>query len=97
VRRCLCRRKRATWLLRRTEPEGNSGRTPLPGSTRTGVEKGARLIADALEGHTTGLCRPMYVIDTEKGKIPVTRRPEQPRQRKRGVFVNHMGEGVVYN
>jgi len=38
---------------------------------RTSVEKGAELIRDALCGHTTGLARPMYVIDTNIGKIPL--------------------------
>jgi lysine 2,3-aminomutase len=38
---------------------------------RTPVEKGARLIRDALHGHTTGLAQPMYVIDTNIGKIPL--------------------------
>ena len=38
---------------------------------RTGVEKGAELIRDALRGHTTGLAQPMYVIATNIGKIPL--------------------------
>jgi len=38
---------------------------------RTSVEKGAELIRDALRGHTTGLAQPMYMIDTNIGKIPL--------------------------
>jgi len=38
---------------------------------RTGVEKGAELIRDALQGHTTGLARPHHVIATNIGKIPL--------------------------
>ncbi|ACN16018.1 YodO [Desulforapulum autotrophicum HRM2] len=38
---------------------------------RTGVEKGSQLIRDGLQGHTTGLARPTYVIATNIGKIPL--------------------------
>ena len=46
---------------------------PAPGIDhfRTPVEKGAELIRDALQGHTTGLAQPMYVIATNIGKIPL--------------------------
>ena len=46
---------------------------PVPGIDhfRTSVEKGAELIRDALRGHTTGLAQPMYMIDTNIGKIPL--------------------------
>lgn len=48
---------------------------PAPGIDhfRTPVEKGAELIRDALQGHTTGLAQPMYVIATNIGKIPLMR------------------------
>ncbi|RQD78760.1 MAG: KamA family radical SAM protein [Desulfonatronospira sp. MSAO_Bac3] len=46
---------------------------PAPGIDhfRTPVEKGAELIRDAIRGHTTGLCQPMYVIATNIGKVPL--------------------------
>ena len=46
---------------------------PAPGIDhfRTPVEKGAELIRDAIRGHTTGLAQPMYVMDTNIGKIPL--------------------------
>ena len=46
---------------------------PAPGIDhfRTSVEKGAELIRDALQGYTTGLAQPMYVIATNIGKIPL--------------------------
>jgi lysine 2,3-aminomutase len=46
---------------------------PAPGIDhfRTPVEKGAELIRDALQGHTTGLAQPMYVIATNIGKVPL--------------------------
>jgi len=46
---------------------------PAPGIDhfRTPVEKGAELIRDALRGHTTGLCQPIYVIATNIGKVPL--------------------------
>ena len=46
---------------------------PAPGIDhfRTPIEKGAELIRDALQGHTTGLAQPMYVIATNIGKIPL--------------------------
>ena len=46
---------------------------PVPGIDhfRTSVEKGSELIRDALRGHTTGLAQPMYMIDTNIGKIPL--------------------------
>jgi lysine 2,3-aminomutase len=47
---------------------------PVPGTEhfQTPIEKGAELIRDALQGHTTGLCRPHYVVGTNIGKIPIT-------------------------
>ncbi len=46
---------------------------PAPGIDhfRTTVERGAELIRDAIRGHTTGLCQPMYVIATNIGKVPL--------------------------
>ena len=46
---------------------------PAPGIDhfRTPIEKGSELIRDALQGHTTGLAQPMYVIATNVGKIPL--------------------------
>jgi len=46
---------------------------PAPGIDhfRTPIEKGSELIRDALQGHTTGLAQPMYVIATNLGKIPL--------------------------
>jgi lysine 2,3-aminomutase len=46
---------------------------PAPGIDhfRTPIEKGSELIRDALQGHTTGLAQPMYVIATNIGKIPL--------------------------
>jgi lysine 2,3-aminomutase len=46
---------------------------PAPGIDhfRTPVEKGAELIRDALQGHTTGLATPRYVVATHIGKIPL--------------------------
>ena len=47
---------------------------PIPGAAhfQTSVEKGAELIRDALQGHTSGLCRPHYVVGSNIGKIPIT-------------------------
>ncbi len=47
---------------------------PVPGTEhfQTPIEKGAELIRDALQGHTTGLCRPHYVVGSNIGKIPIT-------------------------
>jgi lysine 2,3-aminomutase len=47
---------------------------PAPGIDhfRTPLEKGAELIRDALQGHTTGLAAPRYVVATNIGKIPLT-------------------------
>ncbi len=39
---------------------------------QTRIEKGAELIRDALQGHTTGLSQPHYVVATNIGKIPIT-------------------------
>jgi len=46
---------------------------PAPGVDhfRTTIERGAELIRDALQGHTTGLAIPMYVVATNIGKIPL--------------------------
>ncbi len=46
---------------------------PAPGIDhfRTPVERGSELIRDAIRGHTTGLCQPMYVIATNIGKVPL--------------------------
>lgn len=46
---------------------------PAPGIDhfRTPVEKGAELIRDALQGHTSGLAVPRYVVATNIGKIPL--------------------------
>ena len=46
---------------------------PAPGIDhfRTPVVKGAELIHDALQGHTSGLAVPRYVVATNIGKIPL--------------------------
>ena len=46
---------------------------PAPGIDhfRTPVLKGAELIRDALQGHTTGLAVPRYVVASRIGKIPL--------------------------
>ncbi|MCX6053459.1 MAG: KamA family radical SAM protein [Chloroflexi bacterium] len=46
---------------------------PAPGIDhfRTPITKGAELIRDALQGHTSGLATPRYVVATNIGKIPL--------------------------
>ena len=46
---------------------------PAPGTDhfRTPLERGAELIRDALQGHTSGLAVPRYVLATKIGKIPI--------------------------
>jgi lysine 2,3-aminomutase len=46
---------------------------PVPGVDhfRTPLEKGAELIRDCLQGHTTGLAAPRCVVATNIGKIPL--------------------------
>lgn len=46
---------------------------PAPGTDhfRTPIEKGSTLIRDALQGHTSGLAQPLYVVATNTGKIPL--------------------------
>jgi lysine 2,3-aminomutase len=48
---------------------------PAPGNDHfmTTYEEGCELMDNALLGHTTGMARPMYVIATDKGKVPCRR------------------------
>ncbi len=68
---------------------------PAPGIDhfRTPVEKGAELIRDAIRGHTTGLCQPMYVVATNIGKIPLM--PDyyiQEKTQDKYILKNYLGQ-----